>query len=104
MSFKRLSLAVAVMVPLGACASIDPQTGSPDPRFGEASRWNAAAQIIDPDPVYAEASQQPGGSGAKAAGAAERYRTDRVKEPRVQTTSTGVAGAGAGTGQGPGPR
>jgi hypothetical protein len=91
------------MLPLAGCASIDPQTGSPDPRFSEASRWNAAAQIIDPDPVWAENSEQPGASGAKAAGAAERYRTDRVKEPRVQTTTTTTTG-GAGAGQGSGPK
>lgn len=98
---KLLSAALATLA-LAGCASVDPHTGSADPRFGEASRWNAAAQIINPDPVYAEGGAQPGDSGIKAGAAVERYRTDRVKEPRVQTTSTVTTGGGGGQGRDPG--
>lgn len=100
MSCKSFLPLAAAVVMLSGCATVDEHTGSPDAQFGEASRWNAAMQIINPDPVYADDDAQPGDHGAKAVGAVERYRTDRVKEPRVQPTSSQGEG-GAGSGQGP---
>lgn len=63
---------------------------SPDPNFGEAHRYNAAIQTIDPAPVYSGEGSQPGDHGEKGAGAVERYRTDRVKDAEVVTTTSGA--------------
>lgn len=101
MSCKRFLTVASAFALLAGCAAVDPQTGSADPRFGEATRWNAAAQIIDPAPVYDETGAQPGDSGAKAAAAAERYRTDRVKEPRRESTSTNATSGRPPSGGGP---
>lgn len=86
------------LVPLAACATTDPVTGSVDRHFGEATAWNKAAHIIDPDPVYAETGAKPGDNGAVAAGATKRYRTDQVKpvETLNTTTVTGASGGGSG--------
>ena len=62
---------------------------SPDPGFGEAAKYNAAAQTIDPDPVYAEGGSQPGDSGAKGTAAVKRYRTDAVKQVDAALTTSG---------------
>lgn len=92
MSF-RLLIAPLVLGCLSGCNTIDPVSGSVDPAFGEAFRYNAAAQTIDPDPIYTEDGAQPGESGAKGAAAITRYRTDRVKEvEQIQTTTTGSGG------------
>lgn len=92
MSSKLLSLCAAAAFALGGCESIDPVSGSPDPAFGEAVKYNAAIQIIDPDPVYAETDAQPGDSGAKGAAAVKRYRTDAVKDVEMIATTTGASG------------
>jgi hypothetical protein len=89
---------------LGACNHAPlPQAGSLDAGWGEASRYNAAVQIIDPDPVYTAQGAQPGDNGQKAANATKRYRTDQVKalEP---VSSTSKSGGGSGSGSGSGPR
>lgn len=88
MSSKRLLVAALPLLLLAGCESVSPVTGSPDPAMGEAVKYNAAIQTIDPDPVYAPDGAQPGDSGAKGAAAVKRYRTDAVKDvERVQTTS-----------------
>lgn len=104
MSFKRSILCGAALLALGACATTDPVTGSVDRNFGEAVAWNKAVQTINPDGTPATpGAAQPGGSGDVAAGAAERYRTDRVK-PLERVTTTSQSGGG-GSGSGPsGPR
>jgi hypothetical protein len=73
-----------------------PYMGGPD-NFGEANRETMAAQIIDPNPVYADAV--PASSAAHAGHAVERYRTDKVKKPeRQRTSNTSVGGGGGGAG------
>lgn len=63
--------------------------------FGEANRQTMAAQIIDPDPVYE--SDVPPGRGDHAGQAVERYRTDKIKQPKRQSsTSTGGNSGGGG--------
>ncbi|HEU4704716.1 MAG TPA: hypothetical protein VFS45_03280 [Sphingomicrobium sp.] len=89
MSSRRLLVAPLTLVLLAGCDTIHPQSGSPDPGFGEAVKYNAAIQTIDPDPVYAETDSQPGDSGAKGAAAVRRYRTDAVKPVETITTSSG---------------
>ncbi len=88
--FCRLAAATIALALLAGCDTVNPQTGSLDPGFGEAVKYNAAIQTIDPDPVYAEDGAQPGDSGAKGAAAVKRYRTDAVKDvEQVDTTTSG---------------
>lgn len=94
MSFKRWTLAALASLPLAACATTNPVTGSVDRHFGEAVAWNKAVQVINPDPVYPANSAQPGSSGDVAVGAAERYRTDKVKKVEEVQTSSGTTGGG----------
>lgn len=60
--------------------------------FGEANRQTMAAQVIDPNPQYDTAV--PATSAEHAAQAAERYRTDRVKQPdKIQTSNSSSPGS-----------
>lgn len=99
-----LALAALPLLLLSGCATDDQRhlasLGGPD-NFGEANRVTMAAQVIDPDPVYATAV--PETSAEHAAQADERYRTDKVKKPdRVRTSSTGNGGGSGGGGGGSG--
>ena len=98
MSSKRLLAAPLTLVLLAGCDTVHPQTLSTDPGFGEAVKYNAAIQTIDPDPVYDENDSKPGDSGAKGAAAVKRYRTDAVKEVETLGTSAGQATTGSGSG------
>jgi len=90
---SKLLLAPLALVLLAGCNTVNPQTGSVDPGFGEAFKYDVAAQTIDPDPVYAADAAQPGDQGDKGAAAVKRYRTDAVKNvEQVQTTSGGSGG------------
>ena len=72
-----------------ACAPVDPG-------FGEAVKYAAAAQTIDPDPVYAPDGAQPGDNGDKGAHAVKRYRSDAVKEVQMMETTSGSSSGGGG--------
>jgi len=93
MSFKPMRLAqIAALMLVVGCDTVHPN-GSVDPGFGEVARYNAALQIIDPDPQVAEGAAMPGENGAVGAAAAKRYRTDTVKPvEKVQTSSTPTGG------------
>ena len=91
MSFKPLCALAAVGL-LAGCETVYPQTGSTDPAFGEAVKYDMAVQVIDPDPVYAEDGEQPGSHGEKGAEAVKRYRTDKVKQVEQQTTTAASGG------------
>jgi hypothetical protein len=52
--------------------------GDEDPALGEAVRYNAAVQTLNPEPVYAENSAIPGGNADRGAQAIRRYRTDQA--------------------------
>lgn len=103
---SRLLAAGAGLALLSACTSIQvpapplPQAGSLDAGFGEVTKWNAAIQTIDPDPVYPAGGAQPGDHGEKAANAAKRYRTDQVKDTEP-TSSASRSGTRGGGGSGP---
>lgn len=89
MSFKLL-LAPAAVVLLAGCSTVNAPIGSADPGFGEAAKYNAAVQTIDPDPVYAAEDAQPGDHGEKGQKAVDRYRKDAVKQTeQIQTTGGG---------------
>ena len=92
----KLSLAAAaavVTLAISGCTAVDPG-------FGEAHRYDMALQTIDPDPVYPEDGAKPGDSGAVAAEASKRYRTNKVK-PVETISSTSSSGTGSGSGSGP---
>ena len=92
MSFRLIGAAACLL--LSACNTVAPQAGSLDAGIGEASKYNAAVQIINPEPVYTADNAQPGDSGAKAADATKRYRTDAVKEPQLPSTKKSGASGG----------
>ena len=96
MSFRLLT-ASAGMIALAACASAPlPQAGSLDASIGEATKYNAAIHIINPDPVYTADGAQPGDNGQRAADATKRYRTGQVKETESLGTSDQSSGGGSG--------
>ncbi len=78
--------AIALALPaLAACEHAYP--GPAASEFGDANRATMAAQVVDPDPQYD--TLNPPTSGEHAGQAAERYRTDKVKQPVRQTSTTG---------------
>ena len=82
----RAIVATGVALAVSGCTTnaLTEQTG--DLKFGDANRHTMRAQVIDPDPVYTNAAQS---SGAHAADAVERYRTDKVKQPDAIRTTDG---------------
>jgi hypothetical protein len=72
-----------------ACAPVDPG-------FGETVKYAAAAQTIDPDPVYGPDGAQPGDNGDKGAHAVKRYRSDAVKAVETMQTNSGSSSGGSG--------
>ena len=99
---SRLIAAAGALALLSACTTPPlAQAGSMDVGFGETSKYNAAVQIIDPEPVYAATGAQPGDHGEKGAAAVKRYRTDQVKQ--TESTSATESGSGGASG-GSGPR
>ena len=103
MSCKRLLIA-ASSVALAGCNTVDKNIGQEDPYLGEAVRYNAAVQTINPDPVYAADAAQPGDSGKKGADAVKRYRNDEVnrrhrseaRQNSVLSTTGGTSSGGGG--------
>jgi hypothetical protein len=80
MCSSRLLVGVICAVSLAGCSTWNRNIGQEDPLFGEAVKYDAAAQVIDPEPVYAEGSAQPGSNGDRMAQAVKRYRTDEVNK------------------------
>ena len=105
MSCRRYWIIAIASFALGACNTVNSHYGDEDPGFGEAAKYNAAIQTINPAPVDAADSTQPGSNGALGAEAVKRYRTDKVKQPESQGTTSGVTGgSGSGMGAGGGPQ
>ena len=99
MSFKHLLLG-ASCVALAGCNTWNSHIGDEDPYIGEAVRYDAAIQTINPDPVYSASSAQPGDNGDKGAHAVKRYRTDSVKQPVSSTRGGGLSVGGSSGGAG----
>lgn len=89
---SRLVAAIAPLLLLTGCNTLNPVSQSVDPAFGEALKYDMAIQTIDPDPVYGPDGAQPGDHGAKAAEAVKRYRTDAVKKTETLATTSGGSG------------
>ena len=96
MSSSRIRALVLIvgLAALAACNTANTHIGDEDPGMGEAARYNAAIQTINPTPVYPAGAAQPGDSGAKGQAAVKRYRTDSVKPVEtMQTTGGGTSGS-----------
>lgn len=107
MSFKHLLIGASCVALVG-CNTANSHIGDEDPYVGEAVRYNAAIQTINPDPVYAENGAQPGENGERGAEAVKRYRTDKVNsrhqsESRIRSSGgSGGGGSGVSGANGPG--
>ena len=88
MSSKALLIAAGALV-LAACSTMNKPIGAEDVGLGESVKYNAAVQTVNPDPAYPADSAQAGDSGAKAAAAVKRYRTDAVKQVEAMQTTSG---------------
>jgi len=93
---RTLALGAILGQALTACNTVHKNIGQEDPGFGEAAKYNAALQTINPAPVYAEGGAQPGDNGDKGAQAVKRYRTDTVKKLETMQT-TGTSGSSGST-------
>ena len=91
---KRTAILLAIPL-LWACETVHPESQSHDPGFGEAVKYNAAIQTINPEPVYDADDAVPGQNGQRGADATKRYRSGQVKETESE-------GTGSGSGGGPG--
>jgi len=96
MSCKRMMIALVMLAPLCSCTTGNSPIGSTDPYLGEAVKYNAAVQTINPDPVYGPDAAKPGDSGVHGSEAVERYRTDKVKPVEKVMTSESTTGSGSG--------
>ena len=94
MSSRLLWIVGAACAALAGCNTVNSHIGDEDKAFGEAVKYNAAIQTINPAPVYPAAAAQPGANGDVGAKAVKRYRTDTVKPVETQQTTTGTAGSG----------
>lgn len=104
MSSKRLWIVLIASAALAGCTTWNTHYGDEDASFGEAPKYDAAIQTINPAPVYSADSAQPGSSGANGAAAVKRYRTGSVKETQSAQTTGGAGSSGSGMGSGGGPQ
>lgn len=93
MFFRRGLIIAATCILLCGCNTANTHIGDEDPFLGEAVKYDAAIQTINPAPVYPANAALPGSNGAKGQKAVERYRNDQVKEVETMTTTSGGAGA-----------
>ena len=94
MSSKRLWFSVVGCAALASCNTAQTHIGDEDPGIGEAVKYDAALQTVNPAPVYPADSTQPGSNGEVGTKAVERYRTDKVKTPVAQNPSRSITGGG----------
>lgn len=85
----RALIAVIGLAALAGCNTMNTHIGDEDPGMGEAVKYNAALQTINPTPVYPATAAQPGDNGAKGQAAVKRYRTDAVKPVETMQTTSG---------------
>lgn len=87
---RKTALVTSALLALTGCSAND--TG-----LGDAVRSNYAAQIVEPEPEYAEAMTA---DGNQTAAAQERYRKGEVKKPVGVKTTKGSSGGGSGSSSG----
>lgn len=84
---RKAILSGVALLALGGCTAND--VG-----MGDSVRANQAAQIVDPEPAYAEAMTA---NGNQTAGAQDRYRRGAVKKPVGVKTTSGSGGGSSGS-------
>ena len=94
MSFKRALMLAFGCAALAACNTAKTHIGDEDPFLGEAVKYNAAVQTINPVPLYSDQGAQPGANGDTGAAAVKRYRTDKVKQVETMQTTSGTSTSG----------
>ena len=97
MSSKRL-WSMCAMLPMFAmcgCSTVNKNIGQEDPALGEAVKYNAAMQTINPAPVYGPNGAQTGDHGDHGAQAVKRYRTGQVKALETINTTSGSGSSGS---------
>jgi uncharacterized membrane protein YgcG len=87
-----------MMIPAGVLLVATAGCAPVDPGFGEAVRYDMAAQTVDPDPQYPADAAKPGDNGEHAQKATERYRKGQTKSLRELRTGGGGGGGGNGGG------
>ena len=105
---KRIFAAAAASLALSGCYTMSSpyrNIGDEDPYMGEAVRYNAAVQTINPDPELRARRAQAGDHGQKGADAVKRYRMDEVNarhKAEAKQNSSGLSTtSGSGGGGGP---
>jgi hypothetical protein len=93
----RALVPVIGIVALAGCNTMNTHIGDEDPGVGEAVKYNAAIQTINPMPVYPATAAQPGDNGDVGAHAVKRYRTDAVKPVETMQTTGGSASGTSGS-------
>ena len=104
MSSRRFLIVTIASVSLCGCNTMYSHYGDEDSAFGEAAKYDAAIQVINPAPVYTANSTLPGSNGEVGASAVKRYRTDKVKAVQADTTGGISGGSGGGVSAGSGPQ
>lgn len=89
MTCKRNIIAAASLALMAAGCSPN------DISMGTSVRNNNEAQIVEPDPKYAEAQVA---DGSQTAGAQQRYRTGTVKKPKSVKTNSGGTSSSSSSG------
>lgn len=93
---RKVLLVLPLAVALAGCNQGEVASTGPVAQFGDANRMTMMAQVIDPDPQYAEPMQTSAGHAAQAI---DRFRADQVKKPeRVRSTQTISGGGGSSVG------
>ena len=99
-AFNRAASLGLGALTLAACAPFGSEQthGAFDaaPAFGEAVKYNAAVQTVNPDPIYAPGSPEAGTNGDAARAAAERYRKGTVKAVETESTTQTISSGGGG--------
>ena len=89
---RRLWIIAAAAAGLAGCNTMYTHISEESAVLGEAVKYDAAIQTINPSPVYPPDASQPGDNGEKGAGNVQRYRKGQVKD--VQSTQTTSGGGG----------
>jgi hypothetical protein len=89
-------MTAAACVALAGCNTANTHIGDESAVLGEAVKYDAAVQTINPAPVYSADGAQPGDNGEKGTTAVERYRKGEVKDVQVMQTSNSSVGGGGG--------
>jgi type IV pilus biogenesis protein CpaD/CtpE len=92
MSSRRLWITAAAAAALAGCNTANSHIGDEAASFGEAMKYDAAIQTINPAPVYSPEASQPGDNGEKGAGNVQKYRKGQVKDVQTMETTSGGGG------------